>query len=72
MQHGAYKIWHRNVEPLLREAYDSIYGLALYGSLVFATVRTPMGCIVIKQEVCAGFGCHDAPRVSDWCASQGT
>ncbi|CEP00210.1 ILEI/PANDER domain-containing protein [Plasmodiophora brassicae] len=50
-KHGAYKIWHRNVEPLLREAYDSIYGLALYGSLVFATVRTPMGCIVIKQEV---------------------
>lgn len=66
-QHGAFKstdcadglpgadllgaVWHRNVEPSLREAYNSVYGLSLYGSLAFASLRTSQDFILIQTEV---------------------
>jgi len=34
-RHGSFKIWHRNASEELQEAYNAIYGLPLYGSVVF-------------------------------------
>lgn len=50
-KHGAFKIWHRNVEPSLREAYNSVYGLSLYGSLTFATLRAANSFVLIQSEM---------------------
>lgn len=42
-KHGFFKIWHRNVSNELRRAYDAVYGMPLYGSLAFISVRSSTG-----------------------------
>jgi len=38
-KHGSYKIWHRNASDELQLAYNAIYGLPLYGSVVFIGMK---------------------------------
>ena len=54
-KHGLYKIWHRNVCPELRLAYDAIYGTPLYGSLSFSALRTQSRFQIMKCSLRSRF-----------------